>query len=237
MSDIFSVVAGVASTFGPIIADAGAAFAMISSAERQIAMVFPDIVVEENHHDEMAITQHPVEIGAPITDHAFMQPFTVEIHAMWSNSAAQSEGYVQAVYEQLLAIQASARPFDITTGKRQYSNMLMRSLMVRTDDATEWALDVIAACQQVIIVKSTTTTAGSGSSGGASTPSNGAQSVGGVDPSTGLSVPSSPSAGYSMPPSMNGAGGTAPDASGVGSYSFGTSVMNSGSVNIAPVAP
>lgn len=50
----------------------------------------PDIVaqavIEEQHMDEMEVTQHPIETGAPITDHAFVRPSRLIMTLMWSNS-------------------------------------------------------------------------------------------------------------------------------------------------------
>jgi hypothetical protein len=44
------------------------------------------ITVEENHTDELEVTEHPVEQGAPIADHAYKRPSEVAIHMEWSNS-------------------------------------------------------------------------------------------------------------------------------------------------------
>ena len=49
-------------------------YALISSPVRSIGTVIPDVVIEEAHRDELIITQHPVEKGATITDHAFARP-------------------------------------------------------------------------------------------------------------------------------------------------------------------
>lgn len=46
----------------------------------------PFVTIEERHSDELAITQHPVESGAAITDHAYKIPPSVMIEAGWSNS-------------------------------------------------------------------------------------------------------------------------------------------------------
>ncbi len=42
--------------------------------------------VEEVHHDELQITDHPVERGAMISDHMFKRPAEVIIKCGWSNS-------------------------------------------------------------------------------------------------------------------------------------------------------
>ncbi len=210
MSDIFSAAASLPAiagtmlpaTFGPLIGDAGAPpYALISPTVpfRNIGGIFPDVTTEEIHRDELQITQHPVETGAPVTDHAFMQPWTVEIHCGWSNSSAQSEGYVQTVYDSLQALQQARQPFDVTTGKRQYTSMLVRSLLVRTDETSEFTLMVVALCQQIII---TDTNAAS-----PATPNtNGQQQVATAAPGGSVNV----QGGATQPPP----GAISPDANG-----------------------
>jgi hypothetical protein len=136
--------------------------------------------LEEIHYDEVQITDHPVEQGAQISDHAFNRPAEVVIRAGWSNSGLQSVitdvsdaisltaaavlggnlssllqtssfNLATQTYQLLLALQQSHQPFTIITGKRTYSNMLMRSLAVTTDEKSENALFVTATCKQVII--------------------------------------------------------------------------------------
>ena len=201
IASAFAITAG----FGPLIGDSSAPFALISSPFRNLGGIFPDVVVEEVHQDNLTITQHPVEVGAPVTDHAFMQPYMVDLHAMWSDSSAQSSGYVQEVYNALLALQASAKPFSVVTGKRSYSNMLLRTLGIRTDDATEWALDCHASCQQIIITSTQTTS----SSGG---PSDGTQVVTNYDNSNNQPTAYSQPAGAGA--SGTGVPGIAPDENG-----------------------
>ena len=83
----------------------------------------------------------------------------------FSNSTAQSEGYVQEVYALFLALQAQLQPFNVTSGKRQYQNMLISSLLVTTDQQSEYALNIIVGLKMVII----TSTSGGGASSDPST--------------------------------------------------------------------
>jgi Dit-like phage tail protein len=56
------------------------------------------VTLEERHFDEMMITDHPVEMGAVISDHAYQLPSTVVIKCAWSNSPSQPGGLLsQAV--------------------------------------------------------------------------------------------------------------------------------------------
>src|SRR6185312_2012998 len=143
------------------------------TGQRSIGTIFPDCAVEEIHRDDAQMTIHPVETGSPITDHMFLMPQTVELRWFWSNSSAGAEGYVQEVYQAILALQQSRELQDIVTGKRQYTSMQFRSLVVRTNPETEFSLALIALAQQMILTSVTTT--------GASSPnSNGSAGVGNV---------------------------------------------------------
>ena len=44
------------------------------------------VTIEESHRDETHITEHPVEQGANIADHAFDMPASLTVRYAWSNS-------------------------------------------------------------------------------------------------------------------------------------------------------
>lgn len=121
------------------------------------------VTLDERHHDELVITDHPVEQGASISDHAYKKPAEVTLTLAWSNSSLSSitsfqfGSYNQFVYKNLLALQASRTPFALSTGKRRYQNMLIQSLDTTTDAKTENSLIVTLHCREVIIVQTTTT--------------------------------------------------------------------------------
>ena len=48
--------------------------------------IIAQATVEEIHNDELDITDHPVENGTTISDHAFKRPEKVTIRCGWSNS-------------------------------------------------------------------------------------------------------------------------------------------------------
>jgi hypothetical protein len=121
------------------------------------------ITLEERHHDEVVITDHPVEQGASISDHAYKKPAEVTLTLAWTNSSLgsitslQFGNYSDFAYKQLLALQASRTPFALSTGKRRYTNMLIQSISVTTDAKTENSLIATIHCREVIIVQTTTT--------------------------------------------------------------------------------
>lgn len=140
----------------------------LGAADRSIGTIIPDVVVEEGHNDTLIITQHPIEMGAAVTDHAFAQPSVVVIRCGFSDSSAGSLGYAQAIYEEFLSWRQRREPRDVITGKRAYRNMLPANIGVITDDHTENVLALTIACQEVIIVSTKTTGTGTDTAGGGS---------------------------------------------------------------------
>lgn len=145
--------------------------------KRSIGPFKAQVTLREVHHDSLQITDHPVEQGASISDHAFKRPASVTIEAAWSNSPSNASllgglagavsgtisgvqslvtgnnaSQVKDIYEKLLKLQASAIPFDVYTGKRLYKNMLISELTTTSDVKNENILNITAELRQVIIV-------------------------------------------------------------------------------------
>jgi len=68
--------------------------------------------------------------------------------------------YVTSVYQQFLALQAALETFDILTGKRAYSNMLIEVLQITTDETSENALMMICDCREVLMAQTQVVTVG-----------------------------------------------------------------------------
>jgi hypothetical protein len=65
----------------------------------------PDATIEEVHNTELEITDHPVEQGTTISDHAFKRPEELIITAGWSDSPNNS-----GLKNQILGAAANASP-------------------------------------------------------------------------------------------------------------------------------
>ena len=155
--------------------------AVLVRPKRNIGPFVAHVTLRESHDDEMEITEHPVEQGAAIADHAYKRPASVVIECGWSNSP-QTAGVLDAVvnsvkgtvagvqsiitgnapnsirdlYAKMLQLQVGKTPFDVSTGKRSYSNMLIRHITVVTDPKTENALLMTIQLRQVLIVSTQT---------------------------------------------------------------------------------
>lgn len=153
--------------------------AVITPPVRSLGPLTGYITMEEVHQDDLEITDHPIEQGASITDHAFKRPAEVTLKIGWSNSPrnpgllggirglgntgdilisnllGQSSGQVADIYQGLLKLQADREPVEVYTGKRLYTDMLIRSLVVTTDTKTENVLMVTATLRQIVRVTTT----------------------------------------------------------------------------------
>ena len=126
--------------------------------------VLPHATVEEKHSDDLEITDHPVEFGASITDHAFKRPAEIVIQMAFSNTPSVISGQdkyidppdVKKIYEKLLNLQENRTLLHIETGKRSYDNMLIKGLVTTTDNKTENAMFITVSCRQIIIVNTQT---------------------------------------------------------------------------------
>lgn len=136
---------------------------------RKIGIMVPDVVVSEKHSDVLEITEHPVEkptTGSDsgyIADHAYKRPSEVTMECGFAGGGAlldfastlTSTSILglspKETYQQLLKLQSDRLPFDVVTGKRTYSNMLIRSLEVTTDKTSENVLTCTLTLREVIL--------------------------------------------------------------------------------------
>lgn len=136
---------------------------LFNQRSRKIGLIIPDVVVSEKHQDALEITEHPVEIGAPVSDHSYKRPAEVTMEIGFSGGGSLLDfadtsaigislgASPKEIYQQILDLQASRIPFDVTTGKRQYSNMLIRAIDVTTDRTSENVLMCVLTLREVII--------------------------------------------------------------------------------------
>ncbi|MCF6710241.1 phage baseplate protein [Raoultella ornithinolytica] len=140
---------------------------------RRIGLMVPSVVVSEKHTDMLEITEHPVErptsAGAGfIADHAYRRPSEVVMEIGFAGGGSLLDFYdtrnfglstplnsmgPKEVYAELLNMQQEKQLLDVTTGKRLYKNMLIRSLEVTTDRATENVLSAMVTLREVIITQ------------------------------------------------------------------------------------
>jgi hypothetical protein len=114
----------------------------------------PRVWIEEQHRDQLAITEHPVEQGTTVSDHAFRRPSECTIRLGW---AGESQLELIAIYEGLMRLVTERVLFDLQTGKRKYTNMLAQQVAVTTDEKTEHVIMAMITCREVLMAKTSTT--------------------------------------------------------------------------------
>lgn len=138
------------------------------------------VTFDELGKDELEITDHPIEQGALVSDHAFKRPAEITMRCGWSNSPSdpsllggitgalgtvgiaastilgEGASQVNDIYQQVLRLQAERIPIEVFTGKRVYQDMLVKSVQVRTDKDTENVLDLTVVFRQIIRVTTST---------------------------------------------------------------------------------
>lgn len=129
---------------------------LLSGGPFRIGMFIPDVTLEATGQDALGITGFPVESGATLTDHSFKLPVRLEMVAGWSDSSAGYDGYIQGIYQRLLALQAERQPFTIYTSRRMYPNMLMESLTDPISPRTYYAMVPRITFRELIISRTQT---------------------------------------------------------------------------------
>ncbi|MBS0893953.1 hypothetical protein JK211_07885 [Tatumella sp. JGM130] len=150
---------------------------LLNQRTRKIGTIIPDVVISERHSDALEITEHPVERpttdtdvtsgGAGfIADHAYRRPSELVMEVGFSGGGSLTDlvdtssiglsigTSPKEIYAQLLALQRSREPLDVITGKRMYSNILIRSLDVTTDKTSENVLMITVTLREVILTQS-----------------------------------------------------------------------------------
>jgi hypothetical protein len=119
---------------------------------RMVGTIAVQVVINEQTTDTLTITKQPVQQGAAITDHAYMEPTSFSHTIYFSNNSFTDGVSLSEVYTQLQKLQQSAIPFVVVTPKRIYKDMLMTSLGMTVDSKTENCLAIHASYQQIIMV-------------------------------------------------------------------------------------
>lgn len=137
---------------------------LLAGKGRTIMGLFADVTIEEKHKDELQITEHPTEVGSSISDHAYKEAPEVTMKVGWSESAGKLNGMVGdtmlggtlglvGIYETLQQLQNNKVLLVVSTGKRLYTNMLIKSLANTTEMSSENALMIDITFKKVNIVQ------------------------------------------------------------------------------------
>lgn len=134
-----------------------------------------DAVFSTDHRSDVTLTEHPVQKGASVNDHAIVKPDTVTIDiGMYDTKEDAGENHSVCSYATLKAMLETREPIKLVTRLKVYENMVITALSTVDDYTTMNGLRAMVTLTNVNIVtvstvKVTKQTSGSkkgGSSGG-----------------------------------------------------------------------
>jgi hypothetical protein len=120
-----------------------------------------DATLKTDHNSKVTATSHPIESGASISDHAFVEPSEVSFEVGVSDAEVNNgtfgsgERGVKA-FQELLKLQMSRKLIKAVTRLRSYSNMLITSVSAPDDYTTMNAFKAMIMLREIPVVGTST---------------------------------------------------------------------------------
>jgi hypothetical protein len=129
--------------------------------QTNIGGYFFDAFLKISHHGELTLTSHPVQTGANMTDHAYVQPATLTMTIGMSdvmtsiiNGQFQSQDSRSVEAAKIFRdIQEKRRPVQIFTRLKLYQNMLLKTIDFNEDYKTLHGLLGTVVFQEIFVVE------------------------------------------------------------------------------------
>lgn len=114
-----------------------------------------DATPQENHSHALQVTEHPVEQGADIADHARIKADVLSLECYLSDGA--TPGRSSDLYERLRLLQDTATLITVITTLRTYERMILESLSAPRTAKEAGGLKLNANFKQIELVQNKTT--------------------------------------------------------------------------------
>jgi hypothetical protein len=133
---------------------------VIASDDSQIAF---DATVSERHQSKLTVTEHPVETGANVTDHAKKEPDVIDLQGIISDHpillnviedrkpsvlGTSPKERAKSALREFQRLQDIAALLTVTTESRTYEDMMITSISVPKDSARRHILDISLTMRQ-----------------------------------------------------------------------------------------
>lgn len=124
-----------------------------------------DAVFHLDHNATLTVTEHPVETGASVTDHAFLDAPELPME-IGMTDAATSVGSIAGsapdrsvtAFARLYELMELREPVTVVTRLKTYDNMLVTSIAAPDDYTTRYALKATIIFRQIQLVEVSTLT-------------------------------------------------------------------------------
>lgn len=122
---------------------------------------FFDAYFDFEHNSELQITEHPIETGAAVVDHAYLKPKTLTVTVGMSDvhisrvSGQFTGGWSRSAkaYDLLKEMQASRMPIAVLTRLGLYENMLIQKISVKDDVSTLTGLRATVTLREIPVAR------------------------------------------------------------------------------------
>ena len=133
---------------------------VLMKTKTNIGGLFFDAILTESTEESLTTTKHPTQLGAEISDHAFINPTKISISAAISDAMAcmSKDGYPGGntksinAWDWLVTLQRTRIPLKVRTHLASYDNMLITSVTAEHDSTTRTGLRVNIQLEQCLIV-------------------------------------------------------------------------------------
>lgn len=131
--------------------------------EKRIGYFF-DAFLKESHTGSVRITDHPVQGGASISDHAYNLPdkLTIEIFVsdvmdvLVKNQFSEYDTKSVSAYEVLKELKEARQPLEINTRLRIYEDMIIENMSITDDYKSKHSLRCSVSFRQIIMASVST---------------------------------------------------------------------------------
>lgn len=124
-----------------------------------------DAYMNINHESSLTITSHPIQDGANVSDHAYMEPLEVTFEIGMSDVMSDISGFDSftgdnsrsvSAYKTLKKLQEERIPFKIVTRLWTYDNMLIENISAPDDKTTAYGLKATISLKEILVANVTT---------------------------------------------------------------------------------
>jgi len=124
-----------------------------------IAGYFFDAVLQTNYTRSLTITSHPVETGAAISDHAYVNPVELTMLIGMSDCMksiipgqfVQGDSRSITAFNVLTQLQSQRVPMQVMSRLGLFKNMLIETIAVPDDNLTQYGLKATVTMKEVFV--------------------------------------------------------------------------------------
>lgn len=118
-----------------------------------------DAFMTLDHQFSAQLCEHPVAVGADITDHVFIQPKSLQtnilmndvmksyVNRQFNNSSSRSV----SAFKVLKKLMDDRTPIEVQTKFLRYTNMIIETLNVHEDESTQYGMSADVSFKEIIV--------------------------------------------------------------------------------------